>query len=79
MQYLFRRRHTLSIQTPFFSERERAALALIGTRHAAFGRARSDATYETVRPYLTENGLVDLAPAIVAITDGTGSYQPPKH
>lgn len=54
-------------ETPFFSERERAALAwtealtLITVGHV------SDAVYEQAREHFSEKELVDLALAIVAI------------
>ena len=73
-------------ETPFFTERERAALAwteaitLISSGHA------SDEVYEEVRQRFTEEELVNLTLAIVAINGWNrlaigfqaipGSYQP---
>ncbi len=75
-------------ETPFFSDRERAALSwteaitLIGSGHA------SDEVYEEVRKRFTEEELVNLTMAIVTINGWNrfsigfravpGSYQPAK-
>ena len=74
-------------ETPFYSERERAALlwtealTLVSQEHAP------DEVYESVRQHFTEKELVDLTLAIVAINGWNrlaiafravpGSYQPP--
>ncbi len=74
-------------ETPFYSERERAALAwteavtLIAEGHVP------DAVYESVRQQFTEQELVDLTLAVVAINGWNrlaisfrtvpGTYQPP--
>ncbi|HTR57401.1 MAG TPA: carboxymuconolactone decarboxylase family protein [Casimicrobiaceae bacterium] len=76
-------------ETPFYSDRERSALAwtealtLISETHAP------DGVYEDVRAHFTEQELVDLALAIVAINCWNrlaigfraepGRYQPAKH
>ena len=73
-------------ETPFFTERERAALAwteaitLIGQDHAP------DQVYEEVRPHFSDEELVSLTMAIVAINGWNrlaigfravpGEYQP---
>jgi AhpD family alkylhydroperoxidase len=73
-------------ETPFFTDRERAALAwtealtMISQTHAP------DDVYETVRPYFTEKELVNLTMAIVSINGWNrialgfrtvpGTYQP---
>ncbi|HYK87336.1 MAG TPA: carboxymuconolactone decarboxylase family protein [Acidobacteriota bacterium] len=73
-------------ETPFFTDRERAALTwtetvtLIGSNHAP------DEIYEEVRKHFTEEELVNLTMAIVAINGWNrlsiafrtvpGSYQP---
>lgn len=82
------RLYTLSAwrETPFYTERERAALAwtealtLIADSHAP------DAVYETARQQFTEKELVDLTLAIIAINGWNrlaigfrtvpGTYQP---
>ena len=54
-------------ETPFFTDRERAALAwteevtLVGQNHVP------DAIYEEARRYFTEEELVDLTMAVIAI------------
>jgi AhpD family alkylhydroperoxidase len=74
-------------ETPFFTDRERAALlwtealTLVPQTHAP------DAVYESVRPHFAEKELVDLTLAIVAINgwnrlaigfrSAAGTYQPP--
>lgn len=76
-------------ETPFFSDRERAALewtealTLVSETHVP------DEVYESVRSHFSEKELVDLTWAIAAINAWTrvaigcraevGSYQPPKH
>ncbi len=75
-------------ETPFFTERERAALAWAeAVTHIAGGV--SDAIYEEARGQFSEKELVDLTWAVAAINAWNrvaisfrsvpGSYQPPKH
>jgi AhpD family alkylhydroperoxidase len=76
-------------ETPFFSERERAALAWTEAVTRVSESHVPDETYETVREYFTEKELVDLTLAIVAINGWNrlaisfrsvpGSYQPSRH
>ena len=76
-------------ETPFFSDRERAALAWAEAVTRVSERPVSDEIYETVRQHFTEKELVDLTLAIVAINGWNrlaisfrsvpGSYQPSKH
>jgi AhpD family alkylhydroperoxidase len=75
-------------ETPFFSERERAALAWTEAVTAVSETHVSDEIYETVRQHFTYKELVDLTLAIVAINGWNrlaisfrsvpGSYQPSK-
>ncbi|HVV02418.1 MAG TPA: carboxymuconolactone decarboxylase family protein [Verrucomicrobiae bacterium] len=85
------RLYTLSAwrETPFFTERERAALewteaiTLVSDTHV------TDETYELVRKHFNEKEIVDLTLALVAINGWNrlaiafrsvpGEYQPPKH
>jgi AhpD family alkylhydroperoxidase len=76
-------------ETPFYTERERAALAwteavtLVAQGHVP------DEVYDEVRPHFSDKDLVDLTMAIVAINGWNrlaiafraeaGSYQPPKY
>jgi AhpD family alkylhydroperoxidase len=76
-------------ETPFYTERERAALAwteavtLVAQTHVP------DDVYETARGQFSEKELIDLTLAIAAINSWNrlaisfrtvpGSYQPPKH
>ncbi len=76
-------------ETPFFSERERAALAwteavtLVGSSHV------SDEVFALARQQFSEKELVDLAMAVIAINGWNrlavsfrtvpGTYQPEKH
>ena len=76
-------------ETPFFSDRERAALAwtealtLISEHHV------DDPLYEEVRKYFSEKEITDLSLAIIAINSWNrlaipfktppGSYQPRKN
>ena len=79
----------LRYETPFFSERERAALAWTEAVTRVSESHVPDETYETVREHFTEKELVDLTLAIVAINGWNrlaisfrtvpGSYQPSKH
>jgi len=76
-------------ETPFFSERERAALAWTEAVTRVSESHVPDETYETVRKHFADKELVDLTLAIVAINGWNrlaisfrtvpGSYQPPKH
>lgn len=74
--------------TPFFSERERAALAWTEAVTQVAVDHVPDAVFEAVRPHFTDQELVDLTLAIVAINGWNrlnvafrreaGDYQPPK-
>lgn len=76
-------------ETPFFSERERAALAWTEAVTLISQHEITDALYDEARRHFSEKELVDLTLAIVtingwnrlAITFRTpaGSYQPPAH
>lgn len=63
------RLHTLSAwrDTPFFSERERAALAWTEAVTLVSAQAIDDALYEATRRHFSEGELVDLTLAVVAI------------
>jgi AhpD family alkylhydroperoxidase len=75
-------------ETPFFTERERAALAWTEAVTRVSESHMPDETYETVREHFTEKELVDLTLTIVAINGWNrlaisfrsvpGSYQPSK-
>ena len=54
-------------ETPFFSERERAALAWTEAVTLISRETISDAAYEEARRHFSERELVDLTMAIVAI------------
>jgi AhpD family alkylhydroperoxidase len=83
------RLYTLSAwrETPFFSERERAALAWTEAVTLITGGV-SDALYEETRKHFSEKELADLTWAIVAINGWNrisissravpGSYKPAK-
>ncbi len=85
------RLHTLSAweETPFFTERERAALAWTETVTCVADTHIPDEAYEEVRKQFSEKELVDLTLAIVAINGWNrlsiafrkvpGSYQPAPH
>lgn len=76
-------------ETPFYSDRERAALAwteavtLVASSHVP------DAVYELARQHFSEKELVDLTIAVIAINSWNrlavsfrtvpGTYQPTKH
>ena len=73
-------------ETPFYSERERAALAWTeAVTLVAEGRV-PDGVYELARQYFTDKELVDLTMAVVAINGWNrlaisfrtvpGTYQP---
>ena len=76
-------------ETPFFSERERAALAWTEAVTRVSETHVPDETYDKVRPHFTEKELVDLTLAIVTINGWNrlaisfrtvpGSYQPRRH
>lgn len=85
------RLYTLSAweETPFFSERERAALAWTeAVTRVADTHVPGD-VFESVRKHFTEKELVDLTLAVVAINGWNrlaisfrtvpGTYQPAKH
>jgi len=85
------RLHTLSAwrETPFFSERERAALTWTESLTRVSETHVPDETYESVRQHFSEKELVDITLAIIAINGWNrlaisfrsvpGSYRPPKH
>ena len=85
------RLYTLSAwqETPFFSERERTALAWTEAVTRVADTHVPDDVFEQVRKHFTEKELVDLTIAIVAINGWNrlaiafralaGSYQPSKH
>ena len=85
------RLYTLSAwhETPFFTERERAALAWTETVTRVADTHIPDDAYEQVRKQFTDKELVDLTLAVVAINGWNrlaiafravpGSYQPAKH
>ncbi len=76
-------------ETPFFSERERAALAWTEAVTEIAGSHTPDELYEEVRRHFTEKELVDLTMAVVAINGWNrlsiafrtvaGTYQPKPH
>lgn len=63
------RLYTVSVwrETPFFSDRERAALAWTEVVTQVSAEGISDSEYERARAQFTEKELVDLTLAIVAI------------
>ena len=75
-------------ESPYYSERERAALAWTEAVTRVTEGHVSDDVYEKVRKHLTEKELADLTLAIVAINGWNrlnvaartvpGAYQPPK-
>ncbi len=83
------RLYTLSAwrETPFFTDREQAALAWTGAVTEVASEHVPDAVYELARQHFTERELVDLILAIVAINGWNrlaisfrsvpGTYQPP--
>jgi len=85
------RLYTLSAwrETPFFTERERAALAWTEAVTRVAATHVPDEIYEAVRQHFTEKELVDLTLAIVAINGWNrlaiafrtvpGTYQPAGH
>lgn len=72
--------------TPFFTERERAALLWTETLTLISQNHVPDAIYNQVRPHFTEKEMVDLTTVIVTINawnryaisfgDEVGSYEP---
>lgn len=76
-------------ETPFYSDRERAALAWTESVTLVSETHVPDDIYEQARAQFGEKELVDLTLAIVAINSWNrlaisfrkvpGSYQPPKH
>ncbi len=76
-------------ETPFYTERERAALAWTEAVTRVFDGHVPDAVYETARKQFSEKELVNLTLAIVAINGWNrlaisfrtvpGSYQPDQH
>ncbi len=74
-------------ETPFFSERERAALAWTEAVTELPHREVPDEVYEEARQHFSEKELVDLTMAVVAINGWNrlnisfrtvpGTYQPP--
>lgn len=85
------RLYTLSAwhETPFFADRERAALAWTEAVTRIADTHVPDEVYELARKHFSEKELVDLTLAIVAINGWNrlaiafrtvpGSYQPAKH
>jgi len=85
------RLYTLSAwrETPFFTERERAALAWTEAVTRVADTNVPDEVYETAQKHFTEKELADLTMAIVAINGWNrlaiafrtvpGTYQPAKH
>lgn len=85
-----RRLHTLSAwrETPFFTEKERAALAWTEAVTLLAESEITDELFEEVRRHFSEKDLADLTMAIVAINGWNrlnvpfrtpvGDYQPPK-
>ena len=83
------RRYALNAwrETPFYSERERAALAWTEAVTLVADGHVPDEVYESVRQQFTEQELVDLTVAVVAINGWNrfaisfrtvpGTYQPP--
>jgi alkylhydroperoxidase family enzyme len=75
-------------ETPFFTPRERAALAWTERVTALAGHGVSDEAFREAREHFTERELVDLTMAIVAINAWNrlavsfaavpGSYQPAR-
>jgi len=54
-------------ETPFYADRERAALAWTESLTLVSENHVPDAVYEEVKPHFSEKELVDLTLAIVAI------------
>jgi AhpD family alkylhydroperoxidase len=85
------RLYTLSAwrETPFFTERERAALEWTEAVTRVADTHVPDGVYESARTHFTEKELVDITLAVVAINGWNrlaiafrtvpGTYQPAKH
>lgn len=85
------RLYTLSAwrETPFYSQRERAALAWTEAVTLISQRGASDEAYDLVRQHLSEKETVDLTMAIIAVNGWNrlaisfraepGTYQVPEH
>ena len=85
------RLYTLSAwhETPFFTDRERAALAWTEAVTRVADTHVPDEVYELARKHFSEKELVDLTLAVIAINGWNrlaiafrtvpGSYQPAKH
>lgn len=75
-------------ETPFYTERERAALSWTEAVTRIADRSVPDELYQEARRYFTEKELVDLTMTVVAITGWNrlaisfrsmpGTYQPPS-
>jgi AhpD family alkylhydroperoxidase len=75
-------------ETPYYTDRERAALAWTDALTLITDGHASDADYEAVRPHFTPQELADLTLAIAAINAWNrltiaariepGTYQPPQ-
>jgi AhpD family alkylhydroperoxidase len=75
-------------ESPYYSDRERAALAWTEALTKVREGHVSDEVYERVRPHFTEKELADLSLAITSINSWNrlniaartvpGTYQPPK-
>lgn len=85
------RLYALSVweETPFYSERERAALAWTEAVTQVASSRVPDAVYEFARQQFSEKELLDLTMAVIAINSWNrlaisfravpGTYQPAKH
>jgi AhpD family alkylhydroperoxidase len=75
-------------EAPYYTPRERAALAWTEAVTRVADTHVPDAVYEEVRPHFTDKELVDLTYAVIAINawnrlaipfrSPAGTYQPPK-
>lgn len=75
-------------ETPFYTERERAALSWTEAVTRIADRSVPDELYQEARRYFTEKELVDLTMAVIAINGWNrlaisfrsvpGTYQPPS-
>ncbi len=76
-------------ETPFFTDRERAALEWTEAVTQISSNLVSDALYERVRQYFSDKELIDLTMAVIAINGWNrlaiafqsvpGNYQPSKN
>ncbi|MCL5096938.1 MAG: carboxymuconolactone decarboxylase family protein [Candidatus Omnitrophica bacterium] len=85
------RLYALSVweETPFYTERERAALAWTEAVTQVAGSRVPDVVYELARQQFTEKELVDITMAVIAINSWNrlaisfrtvpGTYQPARH